>query len=171
MPWGGRAKRFLGKGSDKKDSDKRKNIEKKTGNDQEKQNETNKDSKSGQVETSGELTGIHLRTVQHDVEVVTEPAKPKYQEREVNAIPVLNLPPGDALDGKGNSNGGIESAHGLRKASPLHPNKQRLWDEAYDSLCRKEPDLMKAYERDLLSFQVQEKKGMLSAIFLTRICI
>jgi hypothetical protein len=168
MPLGERFKRLLGKGGvQKKDSDK-KNVGKGSGADKVKENEVKKDVKLDTAETRAEVNQSHQPTAQHDTQEVAEPAKDGNLVHQVIATPILNLPPGDTLNAEEDSNKSTESAHGLQKASPLGPNKERLWDESYDILCKKEPKLMKAYEKDLLSFQTQEKKGMLSSILPIR---
>lgn len=154
MPWGERAKRFLSKGNYKKD----KRTEKESDNT--KQTTLKKNNEAGLAESGATTSETNLQPVQHHLEQTTEPVKGPNQDRHVAAIPVLKLPPRDTSNVHDNENNIAASTRELQKASPLGPNKQRLWDEAYDTLCKKEPGLVKAYQRDLLSLQTQDKRGM-----------
>ena len=171
MPWGDRAKRFLGKGGDKnKDNDKKKSVERGSGADKAKENEVKIGVNLDTTETRAMVDQSHQQTAQHDIQEVAEAVKDRNLVPQVIATPILNYPPGDTLDVQGKPNQSTKSIHNLRKASPLDPNKEKLWDQAYSELRKKEPDLIKAYEGDLLSFQTQHNKGMLSSISFTRNC-
>jgi hypothetical protein len=167
MPWSERAKTLLSKGRDQKKDDHKKNAVKASGAKKAKENQVKKDVNFDTADTRAEINESYQETAQYDTQDVAQPAKDRNLVRQAAATPILNLSPGNTLGAEGEPNKSTESAHGLQKASLLGPNKERLWDEAYDILCKKEPNLLKAYERDLLSFQAQDKKGMLSIISTT----
>jgi hypothetical protein len=125
-----------------------------------KENEAKKNVNVNTAETSVELNQPHQQPGQQNNPEVAEPVKDKSLARYVVVTPILNLPSSETLGEEGNPIPSKGLPHSLRKASPLDPYKERLWDTAYDALCKKEPKLMKAYERDLLSFQTQDMKGI-----------
>lgn len=159
MPWSDRAKRLLGQGSGQKRDDPKKNAGRTSGG-----------GKAGEIQvkkgvgtalrTSFVLDQRHQQAVRNEDRDVSESTEQKNTELQAPLTPILNISPGHGSATREEPNNLTESSRGLQKATPLGPTRERLWDEAYDILCEKEPKLMKAYERDLLSCQTQDEKGI-----------
>ncbi|KAH8807393.1 hypothetical protein F5884DRAFT_341401 [Xylogone sp. PMI_703] len=160
MPWGRRAKKFFGRGNDKKKNDDQKMVERGSGANERKENEAKEDIDFDIVETSIEAGQGNHQAVEHNIREAMGDAKERNLEGGMTTTPILNLPPPDPVHRQGILNGSTESSRDLQRASAIGRNTARLWDEAYDVLCRTEPSLIKAYERDLLSFQAEDKKEL-----------
>lgn len=162
MPWIERAKRLLGKSGSQKRDDLPKHAGKTSGGDKSKESQVKKDG-NPTLDTSLETGQSYQQAVQDDIRDVADSRKDKTPKFQDLATPCLIPSHGNVPDTSAASKNATEPPRGFQKATPLGPTRERLWDEAYDILCEKEPKLMKAYERDLLSFQTQDKKGTDSA--------
>lgn len=157
MPWRDRARKLLGNGSKERD-DNDKNKDTGRSNDGEIFKEAHADVT---------VTGNRQHIFQDSAAEVPGSTEDGSNEPQLDAPPTLNLPTKNILAAEQTSNERTDLAGGPRISAAPDPKKQSLFDKAYEYLWTKEPDLMEAYEKDLLSFQPKDKQGIPSNISLS----